>query len=117
MWHFSLEGDNFYGEFPDRTSAIEAGKKEFGDSFYVGEGIPPKPLSAGVHAGVIVESALDELYEDYELDCSDFNPTPEQYDVLQKELERVINQWVLDSGLTPQWTVISKPEKINADDK
>jgi hypothetical protein len=112
-WHISTsEEGHYYGEYPTREDAIKGGIAEGYATFWVGESRPPLPLSEGVYADAVIESALDSLEEDWLLDQFDWEASPEQVEALQVGLRKVVDGWVKEQGLEPTWFVVDKPERI-----
>jgi hypothetical protein len=59
-----------------------------------------------------VENAIENLEEDWCLEFATFEPTADQYAILQAELRAVIDRWVESQGLTPRWQLVDVIEKI-----
>ena len=117
-WAIAPSDDKvFYGEYDNREAAIKAGVIEFsGKPFCVGELRQPAPLSKGVDAHYMVEQAVEATEEDYCLGIPVTdgwpNATPEQYKDLQTRIGAVLDAWVKDHGLTPQWFVVGNIQRI-----
>lgn len=80
---------------------------------YVGQGRPPKPLSQGVFADGMIESAIDCLEEEWCLDFAHFEPSKEQVDDLQQRLRAAVDQWIKDQNLEPSWFLVDDVERID----
>ena len=118
-WHISeSEEGNYYGDFATREEAVAEGIAEGGGGFYVGQARAPKPLSRGVFAESIIESAIETLEDDwgFEFVNFEFEPTPDQIADLQTRMRSLVDQWVKSNGLTPDWFVIDKAEYVEVPD-
>ena len=116
-WHISeSEEGNYYGDFATREEAVAEGIAEGGGGFYVGQARAPKPLSNGVFAESIIESALETLEDDWGFEFVSFEPTPDQIADLQTRMRSLVDQWVKSNGLTPDWFVIDNAEYVEVSD-
>lgn len=104
----------YSGYYGTKELAIQAGLAQFSHPFWVGESRPPSPLSAGIYADAVIEAAMVELEEDWGLDFCEFNVTEAQVLDLQAQLRAVVDAWVANHGLTPQWQIIDNPIHIKA---
>ena len=112
-WHIATgKKSPYYGEFDTREDAIAGGIAEGYTSFWVGQSRPPLPLSEGVYADAVIESALESLEDEWLLDDFEWEPSHEQVEALQVELRKVVDQWVKEQGLEPTWVVSDQGELI-----
>ena len=114
-WHIATGKESpYYGEFATREDAIAGGIAEGYTSFWVGQSRPPLPLSEGVYADVVIESALESLEDEWLIEAFKWEPTHEQVEALQVELRKIVDQWVKDQGLEPTWVVSDQGELIDS---
>jgi hypothetical protein len=108
----------FYGDYPTKEELIddllESGEKGV---IYVGKLRPPRPLSEGIYADMVLENAQDLLEEDWLLECSYFSPDPNLISELQVELRKVVDQWFEKNSdnLEPKWGVVYDVEEVDLD--
>jgi hypothetical protein len=114
-WHISTTEDgHYYGEYATREDAILEGIAADYEKFWVGESRPPLPLSEGVYADAVIESALESLDDEWLLDDFDWTATTPQVEILQSRLRKVVDDWVKEQGLEPTWFVVDKVELIES---
>lgn len=114
-WYISpSEEGNYYGDSPTKAAAIAEGNASGYKVFWVGQSRPPCDLSEGIYADSIVESAIENLEEDWCLEFATFEPTEDQLKALQIALRTALDQWVTEQGLTPEWFIIDNPERVEA---
>jgi len=114
QWCISAdEGSGYYGDYPTKDAAIAAGRIEFdGDPFWVGKARPPKPLSNGVYADWVLESAQEDLDDEWFVEWNSFEPSEEQVADLQQRLRAVVDEWFANHGLQPGWFLVDDIERV-----
>jgi hypothetical protein len=112
-WHIATsEEGHYYGDYPTREEAIAEGIAEGHEVFYVGQSRPPCDLSEGIYADAIVESAVDNLEEDWCLEFATFEPSKDQLNILQLALREAVDSWIKSQRLEPTWFIVARPERV-----
>ncbi|MBD1871908.1 hypothetical protein H6F75_00290 [Nodosilinea sp. FACHB-131] len=112
-WAISqFEHDEYYGEFATKEDAIAEGNAAGYEGFWVGQRREPSPLSDGVFAADLIESALETLEDEWGLECASFEPTAAQLKTLEEEVRIVVDRWFDQYNLHPKWFIVDNPEAI-----